>query len=68
MPHSLKQDGLLEAEAIAAMSEAFEAACKQLDDTGQPEWCLKSSLNEFSRRRERVSVTRFACGQPRFSD
>jgi len=40
MPHSFKQDGLLEPDAIASMSEAFEAACKQLDDTAQPELVL----------------------------
>jgi hypothetical protein len=41
MPRSFKWDGLLEPEAIAAMSEAFEAACEQLDDTGQPELVLE---------------------------
>jgi hypothetical protein len=30
------QPGAFEPEAIAAMSEAFEAACKELDDFGQP--------------------------------
>jgi hypothetical protein len=28
-------------EALAAMSEAFDTACKQLDDTGQPELVLE---------------------------
>ena len=46
MPHSLKQDGLLEPEAIAAMSEAFEAALKELQDTGHP----------FRNPNERVNV------------
>jgi hypothetical protein len=31
------QPGAFGPEAIAAMSEAFEAACKELGDTGQPE-------------------------------
>jgi hypothetical protein len=31
------QSGVFEPEAVAAMSEAFEAACKELEDTGQPE-------------------------------
>ena len=30
-----------ELETIAAMSEAFEAACQELDDTGQPELVLE---------------------------
>jgi hypothetical protein len=37
MLHLFKQDGLFESETIATMSKAFEAACRQLDDTGQPE-------------------------------
>jgi hypothetical protein len=40
MPHSFIKPEL-EPDAIAAMSEAFEAACKQLDDTGQPELVLE---------------------------
>jgi hypothetical protein len=31
------QSGAFEPETIAAMSEAFEAACKELDDAGQPQ-------------------------------
>ncbi len=31
------QPGAFEPEAIAAMSEAFVAACEKLDDSGQPE-------------------------------
>jgi hypothetical protein len=31
------QSGVFEPEAVAAMSEAFEAACKELEDTGQPQ-------------------------------
>jgi hypothetical protein len=30
------QAGAFDPEAIAAMSEAFEAACKELDEAGQP--------------------------------
>ena len=41
MLHLFKQDGLFEPETIATMSKAFEAACRQLDDTGQPELVLK---------------------------
>jgi hypothetical protein len=32
---------LLEHDVIAAISEAFDAACKQLDDTGQPDLVLE---------------------------
>ncbi len=31
------QSGVFEPEAVAAMSEAFEAACKELEDTSQPQ-------------------------------
>ncbi len=42
MPHrSFLQSAAFKLETIAAMSEAFEAACKQLDDTGQPELVLE---------------------------
>lgn len=30
------RSGAFEPEVIAAMSEAFEAACKELDESGQP--------------------------------
>jgi len=30
------RSGAFEPEAVAAMSEAFEAACKELDEAGQP--------------------------------
>jgi len=33
--------GVFDPEATAAMSEAFEAACKELHDTGQPEVVLE---------------------------
>ena len=35
--HSFKVSGVFDPEAIAAMSEAFEAACAVLEDAGQPE-------------------------------
>jgi hypothetical protein len=35
------QSAAVELETIAAMSEAFDAACKLLDDTGQPELVLE---------------------------
>jgi hypothetical protein len=41
MLRSFPKPGLFDPEAIAAVSEAFEAACKQLDDTGQPELVLE---------------------------
>jgi hypothetical protein len=31
------EDGVFEPEATAAMGEAFEAACKELQDGGEPE-------------------------------
>jgi hypothetical protein len=34
--HSFLQPGAFEPEEIAAMSEAFEAACNELDELGQP--------------------------------
>jgi hypothetical protein len=39
--HSFVQSAAVELETIAAMTEAFDAACKQLDDTGQPESVLE---------------------------
>ena len=33
---SFTQPGAFDPEAIAAMSEAFEAACNELDDAGHP--------------------------------
>jgi len=38
--HSFVQSAAVELETIAAMTEAFDAACKQLD-TGQPESVLE---------------------------
>jgi hypothetical protein len=39
--HSFVQSAAVELETIAAMTEAFDAACKLLDDTGQPELVLE---------------------------
>jgi hypothetical protein len=35
--HSFVTPGVFDPEALAAMGEAFDAACKALDDTGQPQ-------------------------------
>ena len=35
------QSGAFEPEVIAVMSEAFDAACKELDDIGQPKVVLE---------------------------
>jgi hypothetical protein len=47
MLRSFIKPELLELETIAAMSEAFEAACQQLDDTGQPELVLEVILERI---------------------
>jgi len=39
--HSFVTPGAFEPAAIAAMSEAFDAACKELNDTGQPQIVLE---------------------------
>jgi len=62
---SFVKPGEFEPEAIAVMSEAFEAACKDLQDTASLKWCWKSSPSELLQRQELASVTRLACGQPR---
>ena len=35
--HSFVTPGVFDPGALAAMAEAFDAACKALDDTGQPQ-------------------------------
>jgi hypothetical protein len=35
--HSFVRPGVFDPEALAAIGEAFAAACKALDDTGQPQ-------------------------------
>ncbi len=39
--HSFVRPGAFDPEAIAVMSEAFDAACKELNDTGQPQIVLE---------------------------
>jgi hypothetical protein len=42
MPHrSFMQSAAFELETIAKISEAFDAACQELDDTGQSELVLE---------------------------
>jgi hypothetical protein len=41
MLHSFIKPGLFEPEAIVVMSEAYEAALKELHDTGQPKLVLE---------------------------
>jgi hypothetical protein len=38
---SFVKPGAFEPEAIALMSEAFDAACQELQDTGQPQIVLE---------------------------
>jgi hypothetical protein len=38
---SFVKSGVFEPEAIAVMSEAFDAACKELNDAGQPDVVLR---------------------------
>jgi hypothetical protein len=35
--HSFVRPGVFDPEALAAMGVAFDAACKALEDTGQPQ-------------------------------
>jgi hypothetical protein len=55
-------------EAIAEMSEALDAAFEELQDTGEPDVCAKSSLGELLQRQNLVSTNRLACRQPRSAD
>jgi hypothetical protein len=41
MLHLFQQDGRFEPQAIAAMSEAYKAALKELHDIGQPKLVLE---------------------------
>jgi hypothetical protein len=65
MLHLFQQDGRFEAQAVAAMSEAYNAALKELHDTGQPELVLEiiaeciiasASIGERDPVRLRVAV------------
>ena len=51
-------------EATRLMGEAFDAACKDLHDTGQPARSAKSSRTALSKRQRRASAIRFACVVP----
>ncbi len=39
--HSFVKPGAFEPEAVTVMSQAFDAACKELSDTGQPQIVLE---------------------------
>ena len=54
------EQGAFEPEATAAMGEAFDAACKELHDSGEPKMGAKSSPDELLRRHGKASLTRFA--------
>jgi hypothetical protein len=60
--------GAFEPAAIAAMSEAFDAACKELNDTGHLKSCSKSSPSVLLRRLGKASAIQFACGKLRSQD
>jgi len=64
VPPPFIQPGAFEPDAIAAMSEALEAALKELQDTGQP----RPAREVVARRlqpQDLVSAIRFACAKPR---
>jgi hypothetical protein len=53
------QSGAFEPEAITAMGEAFEAACKELDEAGQPKVApevIATRIIAAARRGERDPV------------
>jgi hypothetical protein len=57
--HSFVTPGVFHPEALAAMGEAFEAACEALDDTGQPQIVrevIAQRIIEAARRGERDPV------------
>ena len=57
--HSFVSPGVFDPEALAAIDEAFDAACKALHDTGQPEIVLEiiaQRIIEAARRGERNQV------------
>ncbi len=63
--HSFVKSGVFGPEALAAMSEAYEAALKELQDTGLPELVLEIIAERIIERLALVSGIRFACGRPR---
>jgi hypothetical protein len=56
------EHGAFEPEATAAMSEAFEAACKELHEVGELQWYAKSLRNGLLLQHAAVSLTPFAYG------
>jgi hypothetical protein len=61
--------GAFEPEALAAMSEAFDAACKVLDDTGQPQMVrevIAQRIIEAASRGERDPVRLMESALPWF--
>src|SRR5467141_19175 len=59
------QPGAFDPEAIAAMSEAFEVALKEIQDTGQPDVVREIIAQRIIQAARLKSVTRSVCGQPR---
>ena len=51
-------------EATRLMGEAFDAACKGLQDTGQPALVREIIAKRIIEAARRASVIRFACGMP----
>jgi hypothetical protein len=60
--HPSIEHRVFEPEATAAMGEAFEAACKELHDGGEPE-VRKLIAKRIIAAQAGVSLTRFACGR-----
>ena len=58
---SFVEPGAFEPEALATMSEAFEAAIKELQDAGTSDVRTKSPPEELLQRQTWVSVTRLDC-------
>jgi hypothetical protein len=52
--HLFMEGGRFQPEAIVAMRTAYEASLKALRDTGQPNWCSKSSPSELLRAAPKV--------------
>ena len=53
------EQGAFEPEATAAMGEAFDAACKELHDSGEPKVRREVIADELLRRHGKASLTRF---------
>jgi hypothetical protein len=61
-----KGNGAFEPRQLAAMGEAFEAACTELHDIGQLQMVAKSLPDELLQRLAGVSLTRFAYARRRY--